>query len=180
MEYMGNVPAFDAYVCRSGCAVCLNHTSKRCMLSVYVSTQDLVGKCAAAQYAQALYLYTTPPKTVLKDSAATLYSLKLVPAAHIHVGVDEKKAAAAASGGPSSYLRPEVQALMQDHVPEQQQQQQEVLGMADSSRGGSDAAAVAEAQRAMRAAAAASRAEARGGDAQGGSKVPIWLKVGKK
>lgn len=159
--------------------------------------QDLVRKCSATQYAQALYLYTTPPKTVLKDPTATLYGLKLVPAAHIYIGIDDKKVALGAAGGATAlagggdarpdtggfigvntssiYLRPEVQALMQDHVPEQiQQQQNEVEANGDG------ALAVADAQRAMRVAAAASRAEARGGDAAGGNKVPKWLKVGKK
>lgn len=60
-------------------------------VSLYV-VQDLLRKCAAPQLGPALYLYTTPPKTVLKDAAATLYSLQLVPAAHLYVGVDEKKA----------------------------------------------------------------------------------------
>lgn len=53
--------------------------------------QALLHKCADPDLAKALYLFTTPPKTVLKDSAATLHKLQLVPAAHIFVGVDERK-----------------------------------------------------------------------------------------
>jgi hypothetical protein len=61
--------------------------------------QELLCKLAAPELAPGLYLYTTPPKTLLKDAAASLYSLQLVPAAHIHVGFDEKKAKAAAPTG---------------------------------------------------------------------------------
>lgn len=53
--------------------------------------QALLCKCADPVLAKALYLFTTPPKTVLKDSEATLHKLQLVPAAHIYVGIDEKK-----------------------------------------------------------------------------------------
>eukprot|EP00882_Tetradesmus_deserticola_P028358 GHRQ01031589.1.p1 GENE.GHRQ01031589.1~~GHRQ01031589.1.p1 ORF type:complete len:403 (+),score=161.86 GHRQ01031589.1:119-1210(+) len=61
--------------------------------------QELLRKVAAPELAAALYLYTTPPKTLLKDAAATLYSLQLVPAAHIHVGLDESKAQGSTSTG---------------------------------------------------------------------------------
>jgi hypothetical protein len=61
--------------------------------------QELLRKVAAPEFAPALYLYTTPPKTLLKDAAASLYSLQLVPAAHIHVGLDEKKAPAGVTAG---------------------------------------------------------------------------------
>lgn len=61
--------------------------------------QDLLHKLAAPELAPGLYLYTTPPKTLLKDAAASLYSLQLVPAAHIHVGLDERRAQAATPTG---------------------------------------------------------------------------------
>ncbi|KAF6257927.1 hypothetical protein COO60DRAFT_1701571 [Scenedesmus sp. NREL 46B-D3] len=137
--------------------------------------QDLLRKVAAPELAAALYLYTTPPKTLLKDAAATLYSLQLVPAAHIHVGLDERRAqAGTATGG--SWLRSEVLALTQDTVPEQQQaaepeQQQDAAGSSSSST----AEAAAAAQRAARLTAAASRQHA-GGAAAGGGKMPKWFK----
>jgi hypothetical protein len=79
---------------------------------------------------------------------------------------------AAAVGG--SLLQPEVQALMQDTVPEQQHeaepdQQQEAAG----SRSSAEAAAAA--QRAARLAAADSRQQSSGA-AAGGGKVPKWFK----
>jgi hypothetical protein len=60
--------------------------------AVCLCLQDLLCKLAAPELVRGLYLYTTPPKTLLKDAAANLYCLQLVPAAHIHVGFDEKKA----------------------------------------------------------------------------------------
>jgi hypothetical protein len=52
---------------------------------------QLVTQIALESAAPALYLYTTPPKTVLKDMTATLYQLGLVPAAHLYVGCEPKK-----------------------------------------------------------------------------------------
>lgn len=137
--------------------------------------QDLLHKLAAPELAPGLYLYTTPPKTLLKDAAASLYSLQLVPAAHIHVGLDEKRAQAATPTG-GGWLRPEVQALMQEAVPEQQQAadaQQEEESAAGSSNNAAEAAAAA--QRAARLAAAAAR-QSSGSAAAGGGKVPKWFK----
>ena len=66
------------------------------------AVQQLVSQIALEGVGPALYVYTTPPKTVLKDGSATLFQLKLVPAAHLYVGCDAKKlkgeAAAAAAG----------------------------------------------------------------------------------
>jgi tether containing UBX domain for GLUT4 len=67
------------------------------------AVQQLVTQLSVQALGPALYLYTTPPKTVLKDLTATLYQLKLVPAAHLYVGCDVKKlkgpAAAEAAAG---------------------------------------------------------------------------------
>jgi hypothetical protein len=71
------------------------------------AVQQLVSQVALEGVGPALYVYTTPPKTVLKDGSATLFQLKLVPAAHLYVGCDAKKlkgqAAAAAAGGFASW-----------------------------------------------------------------------------
>lgn len=68
------------------------------------AVQQLVTQIALEAVAPALYLYTTPPKTVLKDLTATLYQLQLVPAAHLYVGCEPEKlkaqAAAAVAGEP--------------------------------------------------------------------------------
>ncbi|KAG2485558.1 hypothetical protein HYH03_015723 [Edaphochlamys debaryana] len=55
------------------------------------------GKGAASG---SFYLYTAPPRTVLKpaDDGDSLYHVGLVPAAHVHVGLDEQKAAACPEG----------------------------------------------------------------------------------
>ncbi|KAF8073148.1 ASPSCR1 [Scenedesmus sp. PABB004] len=81
--------------------------------------QALVSAVAAPGLAPALQLYTTPPKVVLRDGAATLYALQLVPAAHIHVGLDAARLppGVAAPGAGAPLLRAEVQALMQEGVP---------------------------------------------------------------
>lgn len=67
------------------------------------AVQQLVSQLALDAVAPALYLYSTPPKTVLKDPTATLYQLKLVPAAHLYVGCEHERlkapAAAALAGG---------------------------------------------------------------------------------
>lgn len=162
------------------------------------TVHQLVTQVALPQLAPALYLYTTPPKTVLKDMTATLYQLKLVPAAHLYVGFDEKKvkasagvaAATVAAGTAGSYLKTEVMALMQDSLPDAAAAQQ--LGAGDDAAaaaaavvggGGSNEASVADAQRVLAAAAAASRAEGASSSrapGAGGAKVPKWMKMGGK
>lgn len=162
------------------------------------AVQQLVAAAALPQLAPALYLYTTPPKTVLKDATATLYQLKLVPAAHLYVGCDagrlkqQRQQTAAPAGGPGTagpYLRPEVMALMQDVLPPEllpqqpQQEQGASSGAAAGGGGSSEAAAAAQAQRVMAAAAAASRADgsSRAAGGEGGEKkLPKWLQMGKK
>jgi len=152
------------------------------------AVQELVTQLSLDPVGPALYLYTTPPKTVLKDPTASLYQLKLVPAAHLYVGCEVKRlkpaaqAAVAAGVYPGPFLRPEVLALLQDSLPEQQQEEQKPqLQAAESGR--SAEASAADAQRAMALAAAVSRAEngsSRGQAAAGdGAKVPKWLKMRK-
>ncbi|KAL4452338.1 hypothetical protein ABPG75_008000 [Micractinium tetrahymenae] len=125
------------------------------------------------------YLFTTPPRTVLKDLSPSLYAAKLVPAAKVHVGVDAGKAAAAAPATMSSqgqqqqqHVRPEVLALAEApperaavmHTRAAAQQQQP----AGAAAGGSAAAGGA---------AGGSRAS---GAAQVQKGVPKWLKLGGK
>jgi len=66
-----------------------------------------------------LYLYTAPPKAVVKDLSATLYQAGLVPAANLHVGSSAPSAQRAASshGPPPASLRAEARALASDEVP---------------------------------------------------------------
>ena len=69
--------------------------------------KDLVGKCLAREGApKTWYLYTAPPKQVLKDLSQSLYQAELAPAANIYLGSDEVTPA----GG--QVLRPEVLALL--------------------------------------------------------------------
>lgn len=129
--------------------------------------------------APALYLYTTPPKQLLKDMAATLYDLKLVPAAHIHVGVDAGKLPAEAVQG--GWLRPEVAALMSNQVPDP------LAGRAGGGGGGSaggrqgdEAAEAHERERVLAEARRRAASAVAGGDGEGEKKVPKWLKMGGK
>jgi tether containing UBX domain for GLUT4 len=73
------------------------------------AVQQLVTQIALESVAPALYVYTTPPKAVLKDMTATLYQLGLVPAAHLYVGCEPKKlkapAAVAAISGKGQSMR---------------------------------------------------------------------------
>lgn len=119
------------------------------------------------------FLFTTPPRAVLKDLSPSLYAAKLVPAAKVHVAVDAGKAAAGAGGTAEQLLvRPEVLALA-EQPPERsavmhtaaQQQQQPATGAAAS---GSAVAGGA---------AGSSRAT---GAAQVQKGVPKWLKLGGK
>ncbi len=120
------------------------------------------------------YLFTTPPRNVLKDLSPSLYAAKLVPAAKVHVGLDASKAAAAASGQAEQQLvRPEVLALAEAppersavmHARTKGQQQQPAAGGVP---GGSTAAGGA---------AGGSQAT---GAAQVQKGVPKWLKLGGK
>jgi hypothetical protein len=92
------------------CVPCLPHPADATIVQASFTAsqplsavQQLVSQLALEPVAPALYLYTTPPKTVLKDPTATLYQLKLVPAAHLYVGCEHKRlkapAAAAVAGG---------------------------------------------------------------------------------
>jgi hypothetical protein len=123
--------------------------------------------------APGLYLYTTPPKAVLKDPAATLFDLRLLPAAHVHVG-----SGAAGSSGGGGWLRPEVAARMSDAVPGALEARG---GGGGGEGGGGGGASAAEREREReRALAAARRAAAGAGGGAGGGdgerKVPKWLK----
>jgi hypothetical protein len=138
---------------------------------------------AAPSVAAALYLYTAPPKVVLRerDMAATLYDLKLVPAAHVHVGADAAKQQGGAPA-PGGWLRPEVAALMRDVVPGALA----ARAAADGTRGkgglsaAEEAAAARERERAVAEARRASTAAGVGAGEEGGKKVPKWLKMGGK
>lgn len=137
---------------------------------------ELLGlaRAALAPGAEArAFLFTTPPRTVLRDLSPSLYSAKLVPAAKVHVGVDASKAAAAAGGqAQQEHVRPEVLALA-EAPPERSAvmharpagQRQPAAGAAAG--GGTAAAAAAGSTRAA-------------GAAQVQKGVPKWLKLGSK
>ncbi len=135
------------------------------------------------QRAGQLYLYTAPPKAVLRDTGATLYALQLVPAAHIYVGFHDGAMAGGQLDCGVAALHPDVAALMQDAPPPPPPP-------AAAAQGSDAADEKTVAARAARLAAAAMRAQAHGdaggrstdssGNAGGPSKVPKWLKMGSK
>ncbi|GFR44634.1 hypothetical protein Agub_g5922, partial [Astrephomene gubernaculifera] len=103
--------------------------------ATFAATETLAALRAAltsvlpAALAPAAYLYTAPPRTVLPpgpQDARSLYAAGLVPAAHVHLGLDEKKAAAAGLPAsscscppPSVLLRPEALARLRTSIPPQ-------------------------------------------------------------
>lgn len=50
-----------------------------------------VDSCIAPELEGKFFLYTTPPRQVLKDLDATLYHAQLVPAAHVHCQLADDK-----------------------------------------------------------------------------------------
>mmetsp|Transcript_31215 Transcript_31215/g.79590 ORF Transcript_31215/g.79590 Transcript_31215/m.79590 type:complete len:507 (-) Transcript_31215:328-1848(-) len=151
--------------------------------------QQLVGVLLAPGAAAATHLFTTPPKTVLKaaDLALSFYTARMVPAAHVHMGVDDKKAPNAAAD-PASILRPEVAAcLITDLQPEHLPALPGVHAPGPSGAGGSAQQAAAAAAGAQGSGAGGSGAHQRpqemrvptrdiGANASG-AKVPKWLKL---
>jgi hypothetical protein len=120
------------------------------------------------QLAHAAYLFTTPPRTVVKPDQLqrSLYAAKMVPAAKAHVGLD---AAAAPAGRPR--IRPEVAALA------------EAPPRRDATMHGASTQQAAHAAVPGDASAAAAdrsaRVAAQGGSAAGSKGVPKWLKLSK-
>ncbi|KAI8467936.1 MAG: hypothetical protein J3K34DRAFT_23578 [Monoraphidium minutum] len=130
---------------------------------------------APAALAGSLYLYTAPPKTVLKegDMGSSLYDLKLVPAAHVHVGAGPGKLPPGGGGGAWEWLRPEVAALMGDDVPDPLAGRAAAGGCGG---GADDAAAARERERAVAEARRAASSAGAGAGEEGGKKLPKWLK----
>lgn len=135
---------------------------------------------AAAQ----AYLFTTPPRTVLKDLSLSLYAAKLVPAAKVQVGLKDAPAAgptagaAACEGGDAAaagLLRPEVLALVEAPPRRAAVMHEGRPAAAGAAPGGSGSGGGSVAG-AGSAEAGAGAARAAGG---GGKGVPKWLKLGK-
>ncbi|GLI63244.1 hypothetical protein VaNZ11_006139 [Volvox africanus] len=136
--------------------------------------------------APAVYLYTTPPRQVLypDQDHHSLYQAGLVPAAHVHVGLDAKKAAAAGHTAGASVLRPEMAARVRSRIgpelaafhasrpaqaPAEERKQQ-----------GTQKEDPVGARAAVAGGAAGRGATTAGGSNGGGAKVPKWLQLGTK
>ena len=121
--------------------------------------KDLVGKCLAREEAPlSWYLYTAPPKQVLKDLSQSLYQAELTPAANVYFGTDEVTPA----GG--QVLKAEVLALLGEppgRSSDAQQAQQ-------SSAGGQGAASQGSAPPPV--------SDTKLSAADKGKKVPKWFK----
>jgi len=152
--------------------------------------QALVRQTLLPSMANAFYLYTTPPRQVLKDQDATLYQSGLVPAAHVHLGLDAKKVpGGSGSVSPEGLLRPEAlqHAIysppaaaegqlqlpgQQSEVEAEREQRQKQLDRAQARQSLQGLSGVA--------AGASSSSAGRPGHAhgsEGGPKVPKWLKL---
>ncbi|GIL78377.1 hypothetical protein Vretimale_7727 [Volvox reticuliferus] len=138
--------------------------------------------------APAVYMYTTPPRQVLQPDQDhhSLYHVGLVPAAHVHVGLDEKKAAAAGHTAGASVLRPEMAPRIRSHIgPELAAFHGSLPAQASGEerkrqgRHKEDPGAAAGV-RAGLAGGAASSGATTAGSGGGGAKVPKWLKLGSK
>ena len=70
--------------------------------------QELVRAALTPEAAAKFYLFTTPPKTEIKDMSVSFYAAGLVPAARVHVGFKNWEPA----GAGESFLRPEVVKMM--------------------------------------------------------------------
>lgn len=133
--------------------------------------RELVEAALTPETAAGFYLFTTPPKTELKDMSQSFYAAGLVPAARVHVGL---KGGEAAAGG--SCLRPEVVGLV-DKPPTRAV----ALGVAEkNAAGGSNEAGPSGSKPSPASGQGAS------GSAQGEPKrkkaggVPSWMKLSTK
>ena len=136
------------------------------------------------------YLYTTPPKQVLRDLRHTLFQAGLVPAAIVYLGVSESAAQHKAGAGQPEpressqnghrtgsqvlpcLLRPEVEAAVGSQ-PQWQPKDQPQRG-SDSTR-----PALTAADKGKGKVAAGASGLAAGGDDKA-RKGPKWLKLGAK
>lgn len=144
--------------------------------------RQLVARAVVPELAAAFQLFTTPPRTVLKDMDATFHKAQLVPAAHVYFSAD---------GYSGPFLRPEVAAAVQQHVPAEAAAAMQARGGCGC--GGSGGASSSGAAAAA-AAGAGSNGDAGGASGSGSagapggptsycfgdkSKAPKWMKIGK-
>ncbi|MEW5297609.1 MAG: hypothetical protein WDW38_006783 [Sanguina aurantia] len=149
------------------------------------SLQTLASRVVAPELVRSLYLYTAPPKQVLKDLAtATFYSSGLIPAAHVYLGVDENSGAASSGSHVRTELQPFVhrEAFSAEAAIEQHNDRyaEGASDRQDTSRASSHAAG--EAAGSSRSAGASGSAVPGGGPSnykRSEGKVPKWLKMGK-
>lgn len=145
-----------------------------CLQTSLPATEPLAAVLALARAAlvpgaeAGAYLFTTPPRTVLKDLSLSLYAAKLVPAAKVLVGLKEGAADAATSG----LIRPEVLALV-----EAPPRRDAVMHGAKAEAAGAAAGGSAAGASGSGGAEGAGAARAAGA---GGKGVPKWLKLGGK
>jgi tether containing UBX domain for GLUT4 len=130
-----------------------------------------------------LYLYTAPPKTVIKDLSVTLYQAGLVPAANLHVG--SSAPSAQRQPAPPS-LRSEARALMSEGVPPVRLQRPRRADDDDDEDNGARRAGKGKAPLPAGRGGAMGLLSAMGGGGGGGAArgggggggAPAWLKMG--
>eukprot|EP00195_Chlamydomonas_chlamydogama_P004892 CAMPEP_0202902588 /NCGR_PEP_ID=MMETSP1392-20130828/16940_1 /ASSEMBLY_ACC=CAM_ASM_000868 /TAXON_ID=225041 /ORGANISM="Chlamydomonas chlamydogama, Strain SAG 11-48b" /LENGTH=416 /DNA_ID=CAMNT_0049589375 /DNA_START=140 /DNA_END=1390 /DNA_ORIENTATION=- len=158
--------------------------------------QELVSKVVgpALSKAGAFYLYTTPPKQVLRNLEESLFKANLVPAAHVYFHTSEGKD----FSGP--YLKPAAAELVLQHLPldmalpgqepllppadEKQQQEQGIVqagtgheGLGSGITAGQGVGAAGPQGEGLNGAAGAAAGPRY---TASGSKVPKWMKLGGK
>lgn len=152
---------------------------EHCLQTALPATEPLSSLLALARAALApraapgAYLFTTPPRTVLKDLSVSIHAAKMVPAAKVHVGLDASKAPAgdSAAAGPG-LIRPEVLALVE--APPQR------AAIMHAGKVVLQSVAEAGASGSGGAAAGGVRGAAARPGATGGKGVPKWLKLSGK
>jgi tether containing UBX domain for GLUT4 len=126
---------------------------------------------APAAAAGGFHLFTTPPKAVLRDMSASFYSAGFVPAARVHVGLNDAAVATAVAAGGGA-VRLEVLALLGPPPPRGEALRARGAGAGGSGGAGGLGASGSGSEPAARPAGGGAPRRAAGG----GSK-PKWLKL---
>ncbi len=166
---------------------CLCHVQANFQATEPLSSLQTFVKACLTPNGPSWYLFTTPPKQVLKDARPTLFQAGLVPAAIVYIGISESPASSSMShidsaqepqnGFPSKsdhLLRPELMAVLGEQ-PQWIPRKRTDTAFAQGNSG--SAAEKGKGSHAGDGAAGFSNGRARDEKAKKG---PKWLKLGAK